>query len=73
MKHWRKSSFFVLMILFCGTSCVSLEAYEQVYINEPEMELGVDASGDFQNYVYKIRTGATPPAVGKASGGCGCN
>ena len=73
MKHWTKSNFFVLVVLCGCTSCASVSPAEQIYINEPEMQLGLDASGDFQNYVYKIRTGATRPAVGKASGGCGCN
>ena len=71
MKRWSK--FLFLIISCCTVSCISLEPYEQIYINDSEMELGVDASDNFQHYVYKIREGATPPAVGKASGGCGCN
>lgn len=54
-------------------SCVSLKPYERIYVNDPEMQFGADATDNFRNYVFKIREGSTPAGSGKASGGCGCN
>lgn len=61
-----------LFMVIC-TACTSLKPYERVYINDPEMQMGTDATGNFKNYVYSIREGAIPAGTSKTSGGCGCN
>ena len=66
-------SVFIFSLLIGLSSCVSLKPYEQVYVNDPEMQLGNDAGENFQNYVHSIREGAVPAGSQKASGGCGCN
>lgn len=73
MKKLRFSIFIV--IIFGLSSCVSLKPYEEIYINDPEMQMGTsDAAMGFQKYVHSIREGATPTGSGKSkSGGCGCN
>ena len=65
----------IAIILFTAllTSCVSLKPYEQVYVNDPEMQMGSDAGANYQNYIQSIREGAIPPGSEKSSGGCGCN
>ena len=54
-------------------SCVSLKPYERIYIDDPDMQLGLDAGLSFQHYIFSIREGAIPAGTSKASGGCGCN
>jgi len=65
----------LLTVLFVGLcmACTSLKPYERVYINDPEMQMGTDATGNFKHYVYSIREGALPAGTSKSSGGCGCN
>lgn len=68
----------VLITLFLTSilmlqSCVSLKPYERVYIDDPDMQLGLDAGLSFQHYIFSIREGAIPAGTSKASGGCGCN
>ena len=72
MKKLRFSVFIVMVLSF--VSCVSLKPHEEIYINDPEMQMGIsDAGKGFQNYVHSIREGAVPVASGKSSGGCGGN
>ena len=70
----RLFNFIMLITAIPCLSCTaSLKPYEQVYINDPEMQMETDASQNFQNYVQSIREGATPVSSPKSSGGCGCN
>lgn len=62
-----------LCIVLLITSCVSVKPYERQYINDPEMQMGIDSGKSFNNYVNSIREGATPTGSTKGSGGCGCN
>jgi hypothetical protein len=72
-----KKQLFKYLLLFITIighqACVSLKPYERVYVNDPEMQFGVDAGKNFVNYVHSIREGAIPAGTSKASGGCGCN
>ena len=61
----------IVGLLFLN-SCVSIRPYERVYVNDPEMEMGIDTGKGFDNYVYSIREGATPAGTNTDSGGCGC-
>jgi len=54
-------------------SCSALKPHERVFVNDPEMQMGQDATDNFSNYVQSIREGATPVGNTKGSGGCGCN
>ena len=63
----------LLILAFIFQSCASLKPYEMVYVNDPEMQMGIDSGKDYENYIYKIREGATPAGTTKSSGGCGCN
>lgn len=54
-------------------SCINLKPYERVYVNDPQMQMDMDAGKNFENYVHSIREGAIPAGTKKSSGGCGCN
>lgn len=68
-----KCKFFLIIITICISSCASLEPYERVYVNDPEMQIADDSGQSFQKYVSAIREGATAATSSKSSGGCGCN
>lgn len=54
-------------------NCISVEAYQKMYINDHDMALqdpGIQSlESDFQSY----REGASGANGGKTGGGCGCN
>ena len=54
-------------------SCTALKPYQMVYVNDPEMQIGVTSDKTFENYVETIREGAVIPGSKKSGGGCGCN
>jgi hypothetical protein len=66
--------YFIGIIFIAGFySCVSIKPYERIFVNDPEMLMGVDRGKEFEYYVHSIREGATPAGTIIASGGCGCN
>jgi len=73
MKKQVFKHFIVITSVLGLQSCVSIKPYERVYVNDPEMQMEVDAGKNFENYIHSIREGATPAGTNKASGGCGCN
>jgi hypothetical protein len=62
---------FILFALL--TSCATVKPYEQIFINDSEMQMGGDETRNFDNYVHSIREGSMPAGSVKSSGGCGCN
>lgn len=62
-----------LLLCFVLSSCATVSPYEQLYLDDSEMQMGGDAGSEFSNYVQSIREGATPAGGAKSSGGCGCN
>lgn len=62
-----------LCILVQLTSCVSVKAYQKMYLNDSEMELAAKKIefGEMNFEVY--REGAAGANGGKVGGGCGCN
>ncbi len=73
IKRYLKIGFFLLLGTFLLSSCQTVKPYQRIYLNDSEMQMGASSPKHFENYVQSIREGATPPASGKASGGCGCN
>lgn len=55
------------------SSCVSVKAYQKMYLNDTDMKLSErkikSPEGNFQSY----REGASGATKGKTGGGCGCN
>lgn len=65
----------ILYSLFCMlslASCSTIAPFERQYLSDPEMQMGLDAGQEFNNYVHSIREGSSPAASIKSSGGCGC-
>jgi len=75
-KSVLKIGLLALVLISLGiSSCAptSLKPYERIYLNDPAMQMGLDAGLSFQNYIFTIREGSIPAGTSKASGGCGCN
>lgn len=60
-----------LGLLLC--SCATLPPYERIYQNDPEMQMNVSSTQQFEQYMQSIREGAFTAEGLKGSGGCGCN
>lgn len=54
-------------------SCVSIQPYQKVYLNDEEMELNLREVEYFENNFQSYREGASGANSGKTGGGCGCN
>lgn len=64
---------FALFILLTFSSCVSVKAYQKMYLNDSEMELSAKKIEMFETNYETYREGASGANGGKVGGGCGCN
>jgi hypothetical protein len=72
MKRFIKfGCLFLLMISI--NSCVSIKAYQKMYLNDLEMELADKKVSLFETNFETYREGAAGANGGKVGGGCGCN
>lgn len=55
------------------SSCVSVKAYQKMYLNDKEMALGNKKVETFEINFQAYREGAAGANGGKVGGGCGCN
>ena len=55
------------------SSCVSVAAYQKMYLNDKDMELSDAAIEAFEAGFQTYREGPSGGNGGKAGGGCGCN
>lgn len=55
------------------SSCVSVKAYQKMYLNDSEMELTSKKIEMFETNYETYREGASGANGGKVGGGCGCN
>ncbi|MCB0805194.1 MAG: DUF4266 domain-containing protein [Bacteroidales bacterium] len=62
--------FFMFLAL---TSCATVKEYQRVYINDPDMVLGMKSLDRFQTTFHAYREAASGANGGKTGGGCGCN
>ena len=62
--------FFILLLL---NSCVSVKAYQKMYLNDSEMELAAKKCEQFEINFEAYREGGAGANGGKVGGGCGCN
>ena len=72
MKKWMPFCL-VLCISLLNTSCVSVKAYQKMYLNDAEMELAAKKIESFEINFEAYREGAAGANGGKVGGGCGCN
>ncbi|GJM34932.1 MAG: hypothetical protein DHS20C18_39330 [Saprospiraceae bacterium] len=73
IKHYFKAVIITALSTILLSACQSVRPYQRIFLNDHEMQMGATSGQQFEQYVEGIREGATPPASGKASGGCGCN
>lgn len=73
MKSCLKIMLFLMVGSLSLSSCAPLKPYQRVYVNDPEMQMGVSAEEGFGKYVQSIREGAVDATATKGTGGCGCN
>lgn len=62
-----------LWICFQFSACVSVEAYQKMYLNDSEMELSAKKCEQFEINFESYREGSAGANGGKVGGGCGCN
>lgn len=62
-----------ILIGIQATSCVSVKAYQKMYLNDSEMELAAKKSEQFEINFEAYREAAVGANGGKVGGGCGCN
>ena len=55
------------------SSCVSVKAYQKMYLNDPCMALETNKVDFFETNFQTYREGASGANGGKVGGGCGCN
>lgn len=72
----KRYFYFILatsLFLFVFNSCISVKAYQKMYINDSEMELSAKKIEMFETNYESYREGASGANGGKVGGGCGCN
>ena len=55
------------------SSCVSVAAYQKVYLNDEDMKLANKRVEVYETNFQSYREGAGGANGGKVGGGCGCN
>jgi hypothetical protein len=69
-----KYLFFFIFIISLFPSCVSVKAYQKMYLNDEEMQLTPAQVEAPENHSQAYREGASgADKGGKSGGGCGCN
>ena len=73
MKKISKIAFTLLLPILSLSSCMSVKAYQKMYLNDSEMELAEKKLESFETNYQSYREGAAGANGGKVGGGCGCN
>jgi hypothetical protein len=55
------------------TGCASVKPYQQMYLNDEDMQLSTIKLAIFEANFQAYREGASGATGGKVGGGCGCN
>ena len=59
--------------IFLTQGCVSVEAYQKIYLHDEDMKLVSRKLEMFEFNFQSYREGASGANGGKTGGGCGCN
>jgi hypothetical protein len=73
MKKTKTLYFGLLLMASSFCSCISVESYQKMYVNDPDMEC---IDGPLESFEYSFqayREGASGANGGSVGGGCGCN
>ncbi len=62
-----------LLLSAIGQSCVSVPAYQRMYLEDPDMKLSSREVEHFEQEMHTYREGVSGANGGKSGGGCGCN
>lgn len=62
-----------LALILSLESCVSVAAYQKMYLNDQDMALAHRKAEYFEINMAAYREGAAGMNGGKSGGGCGCN
>ncbi len=73
MKRIMIFIFTGLLLVSAFSSCVTVRAYQKIYLNDSEMELAAKKIEMFETNYETYREGASGANGGKVGGGCGCN
>ncbi|HPE56586.1 MAG TPA: DUF4266 domain-containing protein [Bacteroidales bacterium] len=68
-----KKLLLLFVVAITVTSCVSVKEYEKIYLNDPDMVLGLKKLDRFETTFQAYREAAVGANGGKTGGGCGCN
>lgn len=68
-----KISLIIGFIALHFTQCVSVQAYQKMYLNDEDMELKAKNIEQYEQNFESYREGASGGNGGKVGGGCGCN
>jgi len=68
-----KKLLMAVLLLVLLNACVAVKPYEQVNLNDPDMELKPLKVKKFVTTFQTYREGASGASGGKSGGGCGCN
>ncbi|PJJ60237.1 DUF4266 domain-containing protein [Hymenobacter chitinivorans] len=60
-------------LLVALPGCVSVAAYQKVYLNDEDMKLATKRVETYETNFESYREGAGGANGGKVGGGCGCN
>lgn len=64
---------FAILFILLFSSCVSVQSYQKMYLNDEDMQLGSKKIESLENSATMYREGASGANGGKNGGGCGCN
>lgn len=73
MKRIVIFSLIGLLTVTAFSSCVTVKAYQKIYLNDSDMELAAKKIEMFETNFETYREGASGANGGKVGGGCGCN
>lgn len=73
MKRINQTLLIVSAVVLLTQGCVSVEAYQKVYLNDENMELNAHKICVYEINFQAYREGASGANGGKTGGGCGCN
>ena len=73
MRSFIKSLTILVIILGGLSSCISIQEYQKIYLNDEDMILGQRRIESFEINFQAYREGALGANGGKVGGGCGCN
>ncbi|MCB0530719.1 MAG: DUF4266 domain-containing protein [Lewinellaceae bacterium] len=63
----------ILLLLAGIVGCRPVKPYQRAYLNDRNMQSGVQKDQKLEQSVHSYREGAVGGRPGKAAGGCGCN